>query len=153
MNNKILLASCVAILLTTSGCGGRKYKAVKLSSLAAQEQVASLEQVAGDRVFFPYDSSTLTDDAVVTLSKQATWLANNPSVRFTIEGHCDNRGTADYNRGLGERRAQAAALYLIQKGIDSSRFDVVSFGKDRPAVIGNDESAWSQNRRVVITIK
>tara|TARA_B100000989_G_scaffold234532_1_gene181322 strand:- start:82 stop:579 length:498 start_codon:yes stop_codon:yes gene_type:complete len=105
-----------------------------------------------DRVFFAYDSSTLDSSAQATLRAQADWLNNNPAVDVTLEGHADERGTREYNLALGERRANAAKNYLVSLGVDRGRITVVSYGKERPAVLGHDEAAWAQNRRAVTVI-
>ena len=106
----------------------------------------------GDRVFFDFDKSTLTAKAQETLDKQAAWLSRVPSATILIEGHCDERGTREYNLALGERRATAVKDYLISKGVAASRIKTISYGKERPAVLGSNEWAWSQNRRGVTTI-
>lgn len=106
----------------------------------------------GDRVFFGYDSSTLTPEGMATLESQANWLKSNSSMGITIEGHCDERGTREYNLALGERRASAARNYLVNLGVNASRITTVSYGKERPAVVGSNESAWGQNRRAVTVI-
>lgn len=114
---------------------------------------SSLTAYAGDRVFFPYDSSELTDEARMTLAKQVRWLERFPRVSVTVEGHCDERGTREYNLALGERRATAVKNYLIARGIPASRLKTISYGKERPAVVGNGESTWSQNRRGVLVVQ
>ena len=101
----------------------------------------------GDRVFFDYDKSSIKSDAQTVLQRQAAWLKNNPSVRVTIEGHCDERGTREYNLALGERRANAVKDYLTALGIDRSRVKTLSYGKERPVALGSNETAWAQNRR------
>ncbi|MGD8810095.1 MAG: peptidoglycan-associated lipoprotein Pal [Gammaproteobacteria bacterium] len=106
----------------------------------------------GDRVFFDFDKSTLTGKAQETLNKQAAWLSRVPTATVLIEGHCDERGTREYNLALGERRATAVKDYLISKGVSASRIKTISYGKERPAVLGSNEWAWSQNRRGVTTI-
>ena len=106
----------------------------------------------GDRVFFDFDQSSLTSKAQDTLSKQAAWLSRVPSATILVEGHCDERGTREYNLALGERRATAVKDYLISKGVAASRIKTISYGKERPAVLGSNEWAWSQNRRGVTTI-
>ena len=111
-----------------------------------------LEQNVGDRVFFGYDSSVLTAEGQATLERQATWMKKHGSVNVTIEGHCDERGTREYNIALGERRANAAKNYLVNLGVDSSRISVVSYGKERPAVLGSTESSYAQNRRGVTVV-
>ena len=106
----------------------------------------------GDRVFFDFDKSTLTAKAQETLNKQAAWLSRAQGATILIEGHCDERGTREYNLALGERRATAVKDYLISKGVAASRIKTISYGKERPAVLGSNEWAWSQNRRGVTTI-
>ena len=98
-------------------------------------------------VFFALDSYALSDDARGALDANAKLLRENPSLRITIEGHCDERGTAEYNQALGERRAGAARDYLVAAGIETTRLNVISYGKERPFADGHDESAWAQNRR------
>ena len=107
------------------------------------------EQTVGDRVFFEYDSSQIGDAAKQTLTKQAAWLKQYPNINLSVEGHCDERGTREYNIALGERRANAAKKVLVSLGIPANRISTISYGKERPAVVGSDESAWSQNRRAV----
>ena len=106
----------------------------------------------GDRVLFGYDSSELDDDDRSVLDNQAKFLNQNPSLKVTIEGHCDERGTREYNLALGEKRASAVKDYLISVGINSERLSVVSYGKERPQVLGSNKAAWSMNRRSVTTI-
>ncbi len=107
----------------------------------------------GDRVFFDYDRYDVTSEGQNTLQMQAEWLKRYPSVRVSIEGHCDERGTREYNLALGERRANAVKNYLTALGIDSSRISTISYGKERPAVVGSNPSAWSQNRRGVTLVE
>jgi len=102
-----------------------------------------------DRVFFAYDSSDLTDYARATLGKQAAWLMHYPRVRATVEGHCDERGTREYNLALGDRRATAVKNYLVALGVPASRLKTISYGKERPAEPGN----YSQNRRGVLRVQ
>ena len=103
----------------------------------------------GDRVFFGFDKYNLDDKSRATLSKQAAWLGENPSVSIIIQGHCDERGTREYNLALGERRANAAKDYLLQLGVNPNRVKTISYGKERPVAIGSTEAAWAQNRRSV----
>ena len=102
-----------------------------------------------DRIFFAYDSYSLTKAAQNTLEKQAKWLKANGSVTIAIEGHADERGTREYNLALGDRRANAAKDYLMTQGISSSRVTTISFGKERPVNSGSNKKAWAQNRRSV----
>ena len=106
----------------------------------------------GDRVLFGYDSSELDDDDRSILDNQGKFLNQNPSLKVTIEGHCDERGTREYNLALGEKRASAVKDYLISVGINSDRISVVSYGKERPQVLGSNKAAWSMNRRSVTSI-
>jgi peptidoglycan-associated lipoprotein len=111
-----------------------------------------LEASAGDRVFFAFDRSDITPEAQEILARQADWLRRYPNVTVTIEGHCDERGTREYNLALGERRAQAVKNVLVASGIPPSRITTISYGKERPAVVGSSEEAYAQNRRVVTTV-
>ncbi|MEO7827631.1 MAG: peptidoglycan-associated lipoprotein Pal [Allosphingosinicella sp.] len=106
----------------------------------------------GDRVFFDTDQYDLDDRDRGTLDTQAAWLERNSSVRVTIEGHADERGTRDYNLALGDRRANAAKNYLEARGVSASRMMVISYGKERPEDLGSDESAWARNRRAVTVL-
>jgi peptidoglycan-associated lipoprotein len=111
-----------------------------------------LEASAGDRVFFAFDRSDITPEAQEILARQADWLRRYPNVTVTIEGHCDERGTREYNLALGERRAQAVKNVLVASGIPASRISTISYGKERPAVVGSSEEAYAQNRRAVTTV-
>ena len=106
----------------------------------------------GDRVFFAYDRSDLTPDSQATLDRQVVWLQKYRGTMVTIEGHCDERGTRNYNLALGNRRAHAVRDYLIASGIDPNRLNTKSYGKERPVAFGSDEASWAQNRRAVSVI-
>lgn len=106
----------------------------------------------GDRVFFGYDRVDLVPEAKQTLDLQAEWLARYPNITVTIEGHADERGTREYNLALGDRRANAVRSYLLSRGVDASRIQTISYGKERPAVFGSDDQSWAQNRRAVTKI-
>ena len=110
-----------------------------------------LVQEVGDRVFFDFDSSVVRSDGEETLRRQAAFLQENAQATITVNGHCDERGTREYNLALGERRAVAAKNYLVSLGISADRIATVSFGKERPIVLGHDEAAWAQNR-VAVTV-
>jgi peptidoglycan-associated lipoprotein len=101
----------------------------------------------GEQIYFDFDQSELRSEAREVLSRKAEILRQYPDIRVRIEGHCDERGTVEYNLALGERRAEAARAYLIDLGIDPDRLTTVSYGEERPAVEGQNEAAWSQNRR------
>ena len=106
----------------------------------------------GDRVFFAVDSSVLSFEAQNTLSNQAEWLNQYPSLRVTIEGHADERGTRQYNLALSARRATAVRDYLVGLGVSSNRIGTQPYGKERPVALCNDNSCWSQNRRGVTVV-
>ena len=106
----------------------------------------------GDRVFFNYDSAELDTDAQELLQDQVAWLKQYSNVSVIIEGHCDERGTREYNLALGEKRAQSVKNYLINLGISADRVSTISYGKERPAVVGSNDGAWAQNRRSVTII-
>ncbi len=106
----------------------------------------------GDRIFFDFDKSDLKAEARSTLDRQAAWLKKYATVNVTIEGHCDERGTREYNLALGERRAMSVKNYLVADGVSSGRVKIVSYGKERPAVLGSNEASWAQNRRGVTVV-
>jgi len=116
---------------------------------------ASAEQALaaiGNTVYFAFDSSALSADTEGTLMRQAGFLNANPALTVTIEGHCDERGTREYNLALGERRASAARDFLLAQGVDSARIRTISYGKERPAVAGSNDAAWAKNRRAATMI-
>jgi peptidoglycan-associated lipoprotein len=110
---------------------------------------------AGDftDVFFDLDSYTLRDDAKVALDRAAKLLRDKTDVNVTLEGHCDERGTVEYNQALGEKRANAARDYLVNAGVPAARVQSLSYGKERPFAEGHDESAWAQNRRAHFVLR
>ena len=125
----------------------------KKSLFAAAKQTAADKLIAvGDRVLFAYDSATLDSGANILLDAQSRFLRANTDLNFIIEGHCDERGTREYNLALGEQRATAVRDYLVIQGIDPDRIKVISYGKEKPAVVGSNTMAWSKNRRAVTII-
>ena len=135
---------------SSSGASGSSSDSATTYSYDTDPKTALIK--VGDRVLFGYDSSELDDDDTSVLDNQAKFLNQNPSLKVTIEGHCDERGTREYNLALGEKRASAVKDYLISVGINSERVSVVSYGKERPQVLGSNKAAWSMNRRSVTTI-
>jgi peptidoglycan-associated lipoprotein len=107
----------------------------------------------GDRVFFDFDKSNLSNEAEKTVERLAAWLKDYPQTTVTVEGHADERGTREYNLALGARRANSVKDYLIVLGIDPNRIETVSYGEERPAVLGSNEKAWAQNRRAVFVVE
>jgi peptidoglycan-associated lipoprotein len=111
-----------------------------------EEPTRSVQDQLAD-VFFDYDSANLSDASRTTLDANGKVLTDNASAQITIEGHCDDRGTVEYNLALGDRRAAAARDYLVRYGIDNGRIQTISYGEERPFATGADESSYSQNRR------
>ena len=107
----------------------------------------------GDRVFYGYDRHDLSAEAREVLEREATWLRQYPNVRVVLNGHTDERGTREYNLALGEHRAVSARNYLVALGVEASRIRTVSFGKERPAVLGANPQAWAKNRRAVSVVE
>ena len=125
----------------------------KKSLFAQAKQTASDKLIAvGDRVLFNYDSAKLDSSAKILLDSQSRFLRANTDLNFIVEGHCDERGTREYNLALGEQRATAVRDYLVIQGIDPDRIKVISYGKEKPAVVGSNGMAWSKNRRAVTVI-
>ena len=142
---KTLLTVCALAMLTacaqSDNSGG--------SSKASKALVEELTQKAGDKVYFAFDRSNLSSEAKETLMKQAELMKKYGAATFTVEGHADKRGTAEYNIGLGERRANAVKSFLNKNGVASERLTVISYGKERLADEGNTEEAHAKNRRAV----
>ena len=123
-------------------------------SSTTEKSLTNAEKLAkvGNTVFFDFDSSELSPRSQDTLDRQAAFLNVNPSLTVSIEGHADERGTREYNLALGDRRAVAVRDYLLAKGLNSARIRTVSYGKERPAVAGSNESAWAKNRRAATVL-
>ena len=149
----LLLAACSSEPKTneavSTGNGGAGNG---LSSGIVPGSEADLKQNVGDRVFFALDKSDITAEGRKSLEKQAEWLKKYPAVTVTVEGHADERGTREYNLALGERRANAVKKVLTALGIPATRLQTISYGKERPEVVGSTEAAWSQNRRGVTVV-
>jgi peptidoglycan-associated lipoprotein len=103
-------------------------------------------------VYFAFDSYSLTSEAREALKNNANWLKSNSSARIQIEGHCDERGTVEYNMALGDRRANATKGFLSKLGVERGRMETISYGKERPSDTGHDETAWARNRRATFVI-
>ena len=106
----------------------------------------------GDRVFYDFDRSDLRPEARTTVEALAVWLNNYPAATIAVEGHADERGTREYNLALAERRANSVRDYLVALGIGTNRLSTISYGKERPAVLGSNEESWAQNRRGVFVV-
>ena len=114
---------------------------------AARREAQLREEFENENIHFDFDKFFLTDEAKETLSKKASWLLDNPDISITIEGHCDERGTNEYNMALGERRANSAMKYFVNAGVDAGRISTISYGEERPLVSESNETAWAKNRR------
>jgi len=164
----IFLASFIVACSTTpkdtsdSSGSGATSSADSVSSESSESSDFSSESIkpgsqedlivnVGDRVFFGYNSAELDSDAQELLQDQVAWIKEY-NVSITIEGHADERGTREYNLALGEKRAQAVKNYINSLGIPSAKITTISYGKERPAVIGSNDGAWSQNRRSVTIV-
>jgi len=134
--------------------GGEKVGGEETQSedLEAQEEAAQPAVVLQD-VFFDYDKYDLSDEARERLNQDGRLLRQNTKGVLVLEGHCDERGTVQYNLALGEKRAKEVKEYLANLGIDATRIKIVSYGKERPFALGHDESAWAQNRRVHFVLR
>ena len=167
MKHKILTLGLISLL--AAGCETSDDEALKVSDATNSKSLNSgvysrgisevvpgsqedLVANVGDRVFFEYNSAALGENAQKTLARQAEWLAANPQAVITVEGHCDERGTREFNLALGERRASAVKNYLLSLGVDRARVNTISYGKERPEELGSSESAWSKNRRSVTVV-
>lgn len=141
----LIMIAAIAI----AGCSqNKKEVAGTVTPGSVQDFVVNV----GDRVFFTVNQTTLSPTARATLDKQAQWLQLYPQYRLTIEGHADERGTREFNIGLGARRSASVRDYLVSRGIPATRLNTISYGKERPVAVCNDESCWSQNRRAVSVI-
>lgn len=147
--------SAIAAMFLIAACSNNNdtQTASAASTSVAPGSVGDFRQNVGDRVFYDTDSSTVREDGRQTLNRQAEWLKKYTNYQITIEGHCDERGTREYNLALGERRANAARQYLIAQGIPAARIKTVSYGKERPDPVGSDEAAWARNRRAVTALE
>ena len=148
---KLLSLFCALVALSgcsTFGADGGLFSGADCESRLARDFVENTT----DTVFFAFDSSSLSAEAQAALDTQVAWLKKHDDVNVIVQGHCDDRGTREYNLPLGERRANAVKQYLVSQGIEESRISTISYGKERPAVLGNNEAAWAQNRRAITVV-
>lgn len=165
MNRQILIVGLAAVTLSLGACASKPKQlppepgtttttqtmpqTTQPTGPVPGSQADFVASVISDTVNFDTDRYNIDASDQGVLQSQASWLARYPAKRITIEGHCDERGTRDYNIALGERRANAAKNYLVSLGVDPSRITVVSYGKERPLALGSDEESWAKNRRAV----
>lgn len=144
--------AAIAALMFLAACSSEQ-AAAPAGTTVTPGSVADFRQNVGDRVYFDTDQSTVREDGRATLTKQAAWLKQYSNYQITVEGHCDERGTREYNIALGERRATAVRQFLIAQGVPAARLKTISYGKERPEVVGSDEGSWARNRRAVTTLQ
>ena len=145
-----VLAACDTTPTNTgTGTGATTTPTATAPTLSLADE---LKTQVGDRVLFAYDKSDISPEAKAILTRQSAFMQKYPSATFTIEGHCDQRGTREYNLALGERRATSAKNGLVALGVAAGRLQTISYGKERPAVVGNNEAAYAQNRRAVTVV-
>jgi peptidoglycan-associated lipoprotein len=148
-----LLAACESAPDTTATTTGGQMAAPTAPTSAIrpgsqQDLVANV----GDRVFFDFDRTDIKPEGRTVIERQANWLKQYPNVTVTVEGHCDERGTREYNLALGERRATAVKNALVALGVPANRVQTISYGKERPAVVGSNDASYAQNRRGVTVV-
>ncbi|AKJ41929.1 Peptidoglycan-associated lipoprotein precursor [Pragia fontium] len=134
-----------------SGLGGNGSNGNGGYSSADEQARLTMQQLQSNNiVYFDYDRYDVRSDFAQMLDAHAAFLRSNPSYKVTVEGHADERGTPEYNIALGERRASAVKMYLQGKGVSGEQIAIVSYGKEKPAVLGHDEAAYAKNRRAVL---
>ncbi len=144
----LMISGCETIGGSSSGSTpGYEYGDSKQANLQAY-----LQNEIGDRVYFETDKHNISSASAFTLESQANWLKSTPGFQLLIEGHCDERGTREYNLALGEKRAIEVKNYLIIQGVSSSKIKVISYGEEKPVSYGSSEEDWKQNRRVEISL-
>jgi peptidoglycan-associated lipoprotein len=158
MKNKYL-SLLFASFLIVSGCetiGGSSSSSDSPSYAYGDSKQANLQgylqNEIGDRIYFETNKHNINSAAAFTLEAQANWLNSTPGFQIIIEGHCDERGTREYNLALGERRANSVKEFLISLGVESGRITTISYGKERPAADGSTSESWAENRRSVTIV-
>jgi peptidoglycan-associated lipoprotein len=155
MNSKILGALAIVALL--AACADKTTTATTGAGAAtsgpAPGSQEDLVANVGDRVFYDFNQSSLKGDARATLDRQSAWLGKYQQVNVQLAGNCDDRGTEEYNLALGQRRANSARDYLVARGVAGARVSTISYGKDRPTAMGDNEQAWAQNRNAITSVR
>jgi peptidoglycan-associated lipoprotein len=143
----VLSVSCAKRYDTISS----QVEAEKLNKKNKDSVVIKNEEIiVPDRVFFDFNKSDIKTEYKKSLNVVAEWLKTNDKLKITVEGHCDERGTREYNLALGQRRAEAVKKYLTTKNVNFSRIKAISYGKEKPEFLGSGEKIWAKNRRAVI---
>jgi peptidoglycan-associated lipoprotein len=145
--------AAIAALMFVAACSNTEQAAAPAGATVTPGSVGDFKQNVGDRVYFDTDLSSVREDGRATLAKQAEWLKKYTNYPILIEGKCDERGTREYNLALGERRATAVRQFLIAQGVPAARIKTISYGKERPDVVGSDEGSWARNRVGVTSLE
>ena len=166
MKRFLLIIGLIAIMVMAYGCGGKKQAPPVEQPTPVDttpppppppppQEPATPKIMESDFmiVYFDYDKSNIRTDQRLALDKNAEIMKGNPDINIEVEGHCDERGTVEYNIALGDRRAQSVKKYLIDLGISADRIKTISYGKERPAVPGTGDEVWSKNRRAAFRIR
>lgn len=151
MRNKILSLLVAGVALV--GCECAPDQSVNVGAAATPGTAEDFKANIKDRVFFAFNKSNITEESKKALEAQAGWLKTYPATKAVVAGHCDARGTAEYNRALGERRAHSAKKALVHMGVSHDRLRTISYGKDNPLVAGDTEEVYAQNRAAVTTVE
>ena len=152
MKRYALILALVMALAAGFGCAKKTSDEGSLSDDMSPEMRAAIQQITDGRVLFAFDKFDIKPEYKEMLKAKADLMKQFPSVRVRIEGNCDERGTQEYNLALGERRARAAYEYLVMLGVSPSQLEMISYGKENPAVQGTGEAVWAQNRRDDFTV-
>lgn len=158
---KLLMLFFVLILVSACASGSKTVVEEEYDVIETQEDADAMnsntnkvveEIQVPDRVYFALNKYNITNDSAEILKLQSEWLKADPSINIIVEGHCDERGTREYNLALGERRANAVKNFLVRQGVSASRIKTISYGKERPVVLGSGEAIWAKNRTSITVI-
>lgn len=158
---KLLMLFFVLVLVSACASGSKTVVEEEYDVIETQEEADAInsntnkvveEIQVPDRVYFALNKYNITNDSAEILKLQSEWLKADPSINIIVEGHCDERGTREYNLALGERRANAVKNFLVRQGVSASRIKTISYGKERPVVLGSGEAIWAKNRTSITVI-
>lgn len=158
---KLLMLFFVLVLVSACASGSKTVVEEEYDVIETQEEADAMNSNANkvveeiqvpDRVYFALNKYNITNDSAEILKLQSEWLKADPSINIIVEGHCDERGTREYNLALGERRANAVKNFLVKQGVSASRIKTISYGKERPVVLGSGEAIWAKNRTSITVI-
>jgi peptidoglycan-associated lipoprotein len=158
-SKKAVTANTESMAGTSQGTDSTEQTAIYEEDSAKSAEIEDTEtgnrfmMIMLEDIYFEFDKSTLTREAQETLTKKARWLRSNTDVKVIVEGHCDERGTNEYNLALGDRRAASTKAFLVDLGISPSRLITISYGEERPLTGGNNEDAWAKNRRAHFAVE